>query len=68
MASAGLSDQIEIIQGDIFPLERLIEQFDYMLAEAILTMQSPYGQAKILAGIGDRLKANGQFLSYELEN
>ena len=66
VASAALSDQVEIIQGDIFHLECLTQQFDYVLAEAILTMQSPSGKAKILAGICDRLKPNGQFLSHEL--
>ncbi|NEP83971.1 MAG: class I SAM-dependent methyltransferase [Okeania sp. SIO3B3] len=66
VASADLSDRIEIIQGDIFHLEDLTEQFDYVLAEAILTMQSPSGKAKILTGICERLKSNGQFLSHEL--
>ena len=66
MAVAGLTDQVEIIEGDIFHLKRVKEQFDYVLAEAILTMQSAAGKAKILAGISDRLKPNGQFLSHEL--
>ncbi|MBE7383346.1 MAG: class I SAM-dependent methyltransferase [Leptolyngbya sp. SIO1E4] len=66
VAAAGLSDQIEIIEGNIFHLETITEQFDYVLAEAILTMQSAAGKAKILAGICDRLKPNGQFLSHEL--
>lgn len=66
VAAAGLSEQIEIIQGDIFHLEQISEQFDYVLAEAILTMQSAAGKAKILQGIGDRLKPGGQFLSHEL--
>ncbi|WP_197984855.1 class I SAM-dependent methyltransferase [Leptolyngbya sp. Cla-17] len=55
VAAAGLSDQIQIIEGDIFHLDRLSEQFDYVLAEAILTMQSPIGKAKILTSIHDRL-------------
>ncbi|MEB3356610.1 MAG: methyltransferase domain-containing protein [Synechococcales bacterium] len=66
VAAAGLTDQVEIIEGDIFHLEPITEQFDYVLAEAILTMQSAAGKAKILAGIGDRLKPHGQFLSHEL--
>ena len=66
VAAAGLSNQIEIIEGDIFHLEQVQEQFDYVLAEAILTMQSAAGKAKALAGIGQRLKPNGQFLSHEL--
>ncbi|MEM0979730.1 MAG: class I SAM-dependent methyltransferase [Cyanobacteria bacterium P01_H01_bin.58] len=66
VAAAGLTHQVEIIEGDIFHLERVTGQFDYVLAEAILTMQSAAGKAKILAGIGDRLKPNGQFLSHEL--
>lgn len=66
VAAAGLTQQVKIIQGDIFHLERISEQFDYVLAEAILTMQSNVGKAKILAGICDRLKPGGQFLSHEL--
>ena len=66
VAAAGLDDQVDIQEGDIFHLERLTEQFDYVLAEAILTMQSAPGKAKVLAGICDRLKPNGKFLSHEL--
>ena len=66
VAAAGLDNQIDIHEGDIFHLERLTEEFDYVLAEAILTMQSAPGKAKILAGICDRLKPNGKFLSHEL--
>ena len=64
--AAGLSARVEIVEGDIFHLENLTEQFDYVLAEAILTMQSAPGKTKILKGIGDRLKPNGLFLSHEL--
>ncbi|KAM3090563.1 SAM-dependent methyltransferase [Phormidesmis sp. 146-12] len=63
---AGLTAQIQIIQGDIFRLNAITEQFDYVLAEAILTMQSPAGKAKILQGVADRLKPGGKFLSHEL--
>jgi predicted O-methyltransferase YrrM len=66
IAAAGLTNQVQIIEGDIFHLERIPGQFDYVLAEAILTMQSEAGKAKILQGICDRLKPNGQFLSHEL--
>lgn len=66
VSAAGLSDQVKIIEGDIFHLAQVIEQFDYVLAEAILSMQSAAGKAKILAGICDHLKPNGQFLSQEL--
>lgn len=66
VTAAGLSEQVEILEGDIFHLEKITEKFDYVLAEAILTMQSAAGKAKILAGIRDRLKPNGQFLSHEL--
>ncbi|MFW6295708.1 MAG: SAM-dependent methyltransferase [Halothece sp.] len=62
----GLEDKVEIRQGDIFRLDELSEQFDYVLAEAILTMQSPSGKAKILQGISQRLKTGGKFLSHEL--
>ena len=66
IAAAGLTGQVTIIQGDIFHLEAITQQFDYVLAEAILTMQSEAGKAKVLAGIRDRVKPGGQFLSHEL--
>ena len=66
VAAAGLSRQVKIVEGNIFHLEQVTEQFDYVLAEAILTMQSTAGKAKILSGIYDRIKPNGQFLSQEL--
>ncbi|WAS05327.1 class I SAM-dependent methyltransferase [Gloeomargaritales cyanobacterium VI4D9] len=66
VATAGLTQQVQIIQGDIFHLEQISEQFDYVLAEAILTMQTDAGKAKILRGIYDRLKPGGRFLSHEL--
>ncbi|MEG5000287.1 SAM-dependent methyltransferase [Microcoleus sp. B4-D4] len=66
VAAAGLSDRVEIIEGDILHLDRITQEFDWVLAEAILTMQSPSGKAKILSGIGDRLKPGGKFLSHEL--
>lgn len=64
--AANLENQIEIIEGDIFYLDAISGQFDYVLAEAILTMQSPPGKAKIFAGIRNRLKPSGKFLSHEL--
>ena len=64
--AAGLSDQVQIVEGDIFHLDQLTEQFDYVLAEAILTMQSAPAKTKILTLICDRLKPNGLFLSHEL--
>lgn len=63
---AGLTDQITLMEGDIYHLDQLTGQFDYVLAEAILTMQPAPGKAKVLAGIRDRLKPKGQFLSHEL--
>jgi cyclopropane fatty-acyl-phospholipid synthase-like methyltransferase len=66
VAAAGLSDRVEIVEGDIFHLDRISQQFDWVLAEAILTMQSPSGKAKIVSGICDRLKPAGKFLSHEL--
>jgi len=66
IAAAGLNNQVQVIEGDIFHLEQITEQFDDVLAEAILTMQSEAGKAKILQGICDRLKPGGQFLSHEL--
>ncbi|XGV98137.1 MAG: class I SAM-dependent methyltransferase [Leptolyngbya sp. BL-A-14] len=64
--AAGLEDQIQVIEGDVFHLEQIPGQFDYVLAEAILTMQSLPAKAKILHGIHDRLKPGGKFLSHEL--
>ncbi|MEA5568241.1 class I SAM-dependent methyltransferase [Anabaena sp. UHCC 0399] len=64
--AAGLENQIKIIQGDIFHLDDTLVQFDYVLAEAILTMQSPVGKTKLLTEIHKRLKLGGKFLSHEL--
>jgi predicted O-methyltransferase YrrM len=64
--AAGLDGQVEVLEGDVFHLERIPEQFDYVLAEAILTMQSVPGKVKILRGVCDRLNPGGRFLSHEL--
>lgn len=64
--AAGLEDQVQVIEGDIFHLEQIPGEFDYVLAEAILAMQSIPGKNKILQGIRDRLKPGGKFLSHEL--
>ncbi len=64
--STGLEQQVQFIQGNIFQLEAIAASFDYVLAEAILTMQSPPGKAKILTGVRDRLNPGGKFLSHEL--
>lgn len=63
---AGLENEIEIIEGDIFHLDKIPGKFDYVLAEAILTMQSPPGKAKLLTEIHNKLKPGGKFLSHEL--
>ncbi len=64
--TAGLENHIEIIEDDIFHLDNIPGKFDYVLAEAILTMQSPPGKAKLLTSIHNRLKPGGKFLSHEL--
>ena len=64
--AAGLEDRITIIEGDIFQLDKISEKFDYVLAEAILTMQSDVGKAKVLSAIKDCLKPGGKFLSHEM--
>ena len=64
--AAGLSDRITIIEGDIFQLDKITDKFDYVLAEAILTMQSDLGKAKILSAIKKCLKPGGKFLSHEM--
>jgi SAM-dependent methyltransferase len=66
IAAANLSDQVRVMEGDIFHLDQIPGKFDYVLAEAILTMQAPAGKAKILTGVRDRLKLGGKFLSHEL--
>jgi predicted O-methyltransferase YrrM len=66
VCAAGLEGQVKIVEGDIFHLDAISEKFDYVLAEAILTMQSPSAKAKVLQGIRDRLKPEGKFLSHEL--
>ncbi len=64
--AAGLQDRVTIIEGDIFQLDKIIDKFDYVLAEAILTMQSDVGKAKILSAIKNCLKPGGKFLSHEM--
>ena len=64
--AAGLSDRVTIIEEDIFHLEKITDKFDYVLAEAILTMQSEAGKAKILSAIKNHLKPGGKFLSHEM--
>ncbi|MGK7949148.1 MAG: cyclopropane-fatty-acyl-phospholipid synthase family protein [Xenococcaceae cyanobacterium] len=62
----GLCDRITIIEEDILRLDKITDKFDYVLAEAILTMQSDVGKAKILAAIKNHLKPAGKFLSHEM--
>ena len=64
--AVGLEEQIQVVEGDIFHLEQTPGRFDYVLAEAILTMQSLPAKVKILHGVHDRLKPGGKFLSHEL--
>jgi SAM-dependent methyltransferase len=64
--AAGLSAQVDIREGDFFHLERIPGQFDYVLGEAILSMQSAPAKAKILQGVGACLKPGGQYLSHEM--
>lgn len=70
IAKSGLAKQVEIFQGDILHLEQIAQiseqQFDYVLAEAILTMQSDAAKATLLKGIYNRLKPGGQLLIHEL--
>lgn len=64
--AAGLEGQVEIIEGDIFRLDAISEEFDWVFAEAILSMQSIPGKNKILQGVQKRLKPGGKFLAHEL--
>ncbi len=60
------TSQIEIIEGDIFRLEEIPGEFDYVLAEAILTLQSLPGKTKLVKSIRQKLKPGGKFLSQEM--
>lgn len=64
--AAGLEGQVTIIEADIFHLEGISEEFDYVFAEAILSMQSAPAKAKLLSEIYYRLKKGGKFLSHEM--
>lgn len=64
--AVGLEGQVEIIEGDIFHLDTIPGQFDYVFAEAILSMQSLAGKRQLLQGIRNKLKPGGKFLSHEL--
>ncbi|MBD2104567.1 cyclopropane-fatty-acyl-phospholipid synthase family protein [Leptolyngbya sp. FACHB-261] len=64
--AAGLEDRVQIIQGNILHLESITQRFDYVLAEAILTMQSSTGRDKILQTVREHLKPNGKLLSHEI--
>ncbi len=66
VSAAGLASQVEILEGDIFHLDQIDKKFDYVLAEAILTMQSDAGKPRILSEIYNCLKPGGKFLSHEL--
>jgi cyclopropane fatty-acyl-phospholipid synthase-like methyltransferase len=63
--AAGLSDRVQIRSGNVFALAEIAESFDYIIAEAILTMQSDVGKANILRNIFERLNSGGVFLSHE---
>ena len=64
--AVGLADRVTIIEGDIFNLDQITDKFDYVLAEAILTMQSEAGKAKILSAVKNHLQPGGKFLSHEM--
>lgn len=57
---------ITIVHGDILELNALKDQYDYILAEAIVTMQAGPRKAKILANAYRRLKPGGKLLMHEL--
>lgn len=64
---AGLSDRIRFIEASIFNLDEIPEPFDFVLAEAIVTMQGAAGKVKLFQLIRDRLKPGGVFLSHEMK-
>ncbi len=66
IAAAGLEEQVSVVEGSIFHLDEIDQQFDFVIAEAIITMQSSPAKRKLLTGICDRLQPGGSFLSHEL--
>ncbi len=66
IAAARVTEQVKVVEGDITQLDQIPGEFDFVLAEAILTMQSSSAKAKILSGVRNHLRPKGQFLSHEL--
>ncbi len=46
ICAAGLENQVEIIEGNIFNLKAISGKFDYVLAEAILNNAIPIGKSQ----------------------
>lgn len=59
-------NSVTVLQGDIMELDQLTERYDYILAEAIVTMQADRRKIKILENAFDRLKPGGKLLMHEL--
>jgi hypothetical protein len=48
IAAAGLEEQVSVVEGSIFHLDEIEQQFDFVIAEAIITMQSSPAKRKII--------------------
>lgn len=57
---------INILLGDILDLDKLDGEFNYILAEAILTMQTNKNKSRVLSDIHRKLKSGGLILLHEL--
>lgn len=57
---------VTIVHGDILKLDALQTRYDYILAEAIVTMQAGPRKAKILADAYRQLNPGGKLLMHEL--
>ncbi|MEM0910150.1 MAG: class I SAM-dependent methyltransferase [Pseudomonadota bacterium] len=60
------SKPINIAEGDILNLDEMNGTFDYVLAEAILTMQSDNHRKKIIESVYRKLNDDGEILIHEL--
>jgi cyclopropane fatty-acyl-phospholipid synthase-like methyltransferase len=63
---AGLTQQIRIHLGSLEQGQTLTQNFDYVLAETLLSLQPDVEKAELLQRVYQALKPGGQLLSHEL--
>jgi SAM-dependent methyltransferase len=63
---AGLTQQIQILPGSLEQEQHVMQAFDYILAETMLTLHSETEKAEMLRCIYRALKPGGYLLSHEL--